>query len=103
MSNHPRGWVAERTYFRGKCRRELAREGQWRRAPTLPPPMPMPQLLSFSSCRVKQAELFSRASKPRTPSGPNALSLRSSSTSWAPAVMSPSPREIWAQRELTSV
>lgn len=72
-------------------------------APTLPPPMPMPQLLSLSSCRVKQAELFSRASKPRTPSGPNALSLRSSSTSWAPAVMSPSPSEIWAQRELVSV
>ena len=67
-------------------------------APTLPPPMPMPQLLSLSSCSVKQAELLSRASKPRTPSGPKALSLRSSSTSWAPAVMSPSPREIWAQR-----
>lgn len=41
-----------------------------------------------------------RASKPRTPSGPNALSLRSSSTSWAPAVMSPSPSEIWTHREL---
>lgn len=72
-------------------------------APTLPPPMPMPQLLSLSSWRVKQAELLSRASKPRTPSGPKALSLRSSSTSCAPAVMSPSPSEVWTQRRFGSV
>lgn len=58
-----------------------------RRALTFPPPMPMPQLLSLNSLSVWQEGLFSSCSIPFTPSGPKALSLKSSSISRAPALI----------------
>lgn len=61
---------------------------------TFPPPTPMPQLLSFSSLRLWQQGLFSSRSIPLTPSGPKALSLRSSSVSRTPAHISASPRQL---------
>lgn len=62
---------------------------------TFPPPIPMPQLLSLSSLRVWQDGLFSSCSIPFTPSGPKALSLRSSSVSLAPALINPLPKDLW--------
>lgn len=63
----------------------------------------MLQLLSLSSCRVKQVEFLSRVLKFRTSLGSNALLFRFSFTSWVSVVMSFFFREIWVQREFTLV
>lgn len=68
---------------------------------TFPPPMPMPQLLSRSSRSVWQVVLLSNFSMPFTPSGPNALSLRSKTVSLAPAIIKASPREFYNTRWIT--
>lgn len=65
---------------------------------TFPPPTPIPQLLSLSTLSVWQEGLFSSCSIPFTPSGPKALSLRSSSVSLAPAVIIAPPRNLWWKR-----
>lgn len=62
---------------------------------TFPPPIPMPQLLSFSTLKVWQEGLFRSCSIPFTPSGPKALSLRSNSVSLAPALINALPRDLW--------
>ena len=64
---------------------------------TFPPPTPMPQLLSFSCLKVWQERLFNSRSIPFTPSGPKALSLRSSSVSRTCAHINASPRHLWPQ------
>ena len=51
--------------------------------------MPMPQLFRRSSSSVKQAEEDRKVLRPSTPIGPNALSLKFSSTIWEPFVSSP--------------
>lgn len=55
----------------------------------------MPQLLSLSSLSVWQEGLLSSCSIPFTPSGPKALSLKSSSVSLAPALINALPRHLW--------
>ena len=62
---------------------------------TFPPPIPIPQLLSLSSLSVWQEGLFNSCSIPLTPSGPKALSLKSSSVSLAPALINALPRDLY--------
>ena len=62
---------------------------------TLPPLLPRPLLLNLSTLREKQEGLISSAVTALTPSGPNALSLRSSSVRWASAFITPSPKAVW--------
>lgn len=57
--------------------------------------MPSPLLLRRNARRVKQDLLRRNSASPSTPIGPNALSERSSSVSWAPAFMIPLPRCCW--------
>lgn len=73
----------------------LAKITKKRSAHTFPPPMPMPQLLSFSSLSVWQEGLFSSCSIAFTPSGPKALSLKSSSVSRAPELIMALLRCFW--------
>ncbi len=63
--------------------------------PTFPPPIPIPVLLNFSTFKEKHAGLVSRLTTASIPDGPKALSLRSSSVSWACDWMTASPRAVW--------
>lgn len=62
---------------------------------TFPPPMPKPLLLSSSSRRLKQLELWRRSTSPSTPRGPKALSLKSSTVKWQFADIMAVPRCFW--------
>ena len=61
---------------------------------TFPPLGPSPLLLNLSTLREKHDGLVSSVVNALTPSGPNALSLRSSSVRWASALITPSPSAV---------
>ena len=84
-------WVTLKMLLPNICKKKSI-EGYIITYITFPPVIPRPLLLRRNSCSVKQLGLCRKLTSPTTPLGPNALSLRSNSTSPAPALMMAFPR-----------